>query len=105
MRLGDRRAQPAKGSHANGKARSIAEIEADIAVLDAGRRALLDELKAATDAREIEMLRMFDDEGLTVNEIAARVDKSWNFVRAFLYGRGRSVRGRDARRAQLASLQ
>jgi predicted DNA-binding protein (UPF0251 family) len=84
--------------------RSIPEIDADIAALESQRRLLSIERDAAVHARNLEMLRLFDDEGLTFNQIAVRVELHHRMVKRYLYSHGRSYEGRNAIKAQLASL-
>lgn len=85
--------------------RSISSIEADIAALDLKRRALADEHEAAIKARNLTMLRMFDDENKSFRQISEQVGLSWQTVKTYLFNHGRTVGGRNAYRAQLASLR
>jgi len=85
--------------------RPIPEIDRDIAALDEQRRTLLNEREIAVHERQLLILRLFDDELWTFNAIARRVGLSNKTVKQFLFDRGRTVAGRAAKRAQLASLR
>lgn len=84
--------------------RNISDIDAEIAFLDEKRRILLDEREKAIRARNLNILQMFDDEGMTFNAIAIRVGQAPHTVKQFLFNHGRTVAGRAALRAQLASI-
>ncbi len=68
--------------------------------LAARRKALIVEKLAAMKARTIEMLRLFDDEGLTYNAVAIILEMSPHTVKCRLARRGRSIRLRQMMRAQ-----
>ena len=85
--------------------RSISAIEADILALDNQRRALQVEHEDAIHARNHRMLRLFDDDGWTFRRISQDVGLSWQAVKTYLFNHGRTVEGRNARRAQRASMQ
>lgn len=85
--------------------RPIAEIDADIAAVSARRRVLAQEKAAAVRARDTQILQWFDDDGLTFNAISIRTGLSFHTVKMFLWNHGRTVEGRNALRAQMASLQ
>lgn len=85
--------------------RQLRDIEWDIAALDERRRQLLEEHKAALRKRTLRILAMFDDENASVARIAAEVGMNRETLRIFLFNRGRTVQGRNAMQAQLASLQ
>lgn len=69
------------------------------------RKAILDNRRIDRRPRNIEILRLFDDELLSSREISQRMKISDNAVRQFLWARGRTKRGRQDVRTQLAILQ
>ena len=68
------------------------------------RDAIRDARRAEMKPRNVEILKLFDDEGLTSRQISRKMNLSDTLVRQFLYSRGRTMRGRDAVRSQLAIM-
>lgn len=83
--------------------RSLKDIDAAIASLDAQRRVLSAEREAAIHRRNLEILRLWDDEHFTFNAIAERLGLSFHTVKMFLWNRGRTVGGRRSSQSQLAA--
>ncbi len=83
--------------------RPLIHIEADLASLDAKRRLLIVERDVAIQARNLEMLRLWDDEHLSFNAISRRTGLSFHTVKMFLWNRGRTVGGRRSTQAQMAA--
>ena len=85
--------------------RTLSQIEADILALDNQRRALQVEHEDAIHARNRQILKLFDDDGRNFRQISQEVGLSWQAVKTYLFNHGRTVEGRNARRAQRASMQ
>lgn len=64
-----------------------------------------DARRAARKARDREILQMFDDEGLGAIQISRKMGLPYDRVRQFLSSRGRTKRGREMVRSQLAIMQ
>ncbi len=77
-----------------------AELMAERRYLAVRRKALIDERHAIWRARNIEMLRLFDDEGLSYNQIGIRIEMSPHTIKVMLARLGRSYRLRQMRWAQ-----
>ncbi len=91
---------------------TLAKINAQIAASRERLRELYRQRDAIRDARRqnkrprnIEILRLFDDEGLAAPAIARRMKLPYTLVRQFLYSRNRSKRGREVARSELAIMQ
>lgn len=69
------------------------------------RKAILDNRRVDLRPRNIEILRLFDDDGPSSIQIACKMRLPNSLVRQFLYSRGRTKRGRQDVRTQLAILQ
>lgn len=69
------------------------------------RKALLAARRVDKKPRNIEILRLFDDELLTSRQISQRMKISDGAVRQFLLSRGRTKRGREEMRSQLAAMR
>ncbi len=91
--------------------RSIEEIDADLH--DAARQIglwhvrsaeLRDERQDLVRARDRDVLRLFDDENLNSPAIAEQLGIEPLLARQILHRNGRTKRGRDAIKAQLATL-
>lgn len=70
----------------------------------AARTAASDARRNERKARNREVLRLFDDEGLGAIQISRRMALPYDRVRQFLSSRGRTKRGREALRSQLAIM-
>lgn len=68
------------------------------------RKAILDNRRVDRRPRNLEILRLFDDELLSSREISQRMKISDNAVRQFLWSRGRTKRGRQAVRSQMKMM-
>lgn len=91
---------------------SLAKINAQIAASRERLRDLYRQRDAIRDARRtdkrprnLEILRLFDDELLSSRQISLRMKISDTATRQFLWSRGRTKRGRQDVRTQLAILQ
>lgn len=91
---------------------SLAKVNAQIAAsrehlreLYRQRKALLDQRRIDRRPRNLEILRLFDDELLSSKQISQRMKISDNACRQFLWSRGRTKRGRESVRCQLAILE
>ena len=91
---------------------NLSKINAQIAASREHLRELRRQREAILDARRVdkrprnnEILRLFDDEGLTSRQISRKMGLSDTLVRQFLYSRGRTRRGREAVRSQLIIMQ
>ena len=73
--------------------------------LYAKRDAIRDARRAEMKPRNVEILKLFDDDGLTSMQIARKMKLPDSLVRQFLHSRGRTKRGREAVRSQLAIMQ
>lgn len=90
---------------------TLAKINAQIAASRERLRELYRQRDAIRDARRtdkrprnLEILRLFDDELLSSRQISLRMKISDNAVRQFLHSRGRTKRGREAVLSQLAIM-
>lgn len=70
----------------------------------AARTADSDARREARKARNRRILQMFDDSGLSAIEISRKLVLPYDTVRQFLSSRGRTKRGREAVRSQLAIM-
>lgn len=68
------------------------------------QRAISKERRVDRRRRNLEILRLFDDAGLTSRQISRKLNLSDTMVRQFLRDRGRTKRGREASRSLLAAM-
>lgn len=90
---------------------SLAQLNAQIAASRERLKELYRQRDAITSARRwnkrprnIEMLRLFDDDGLGAAAIARKMELPNSLVRQFLSSRGRTKSGREMARSQLAAM-
>ena len=91
---------------------TLAALNAQIAASREHLRELYRQRAAIQDAKRVDrkprnlmILRLFDNDGLTSMQIARKMNLPDTLVRQFLYARGRTKRGREAVRSQLAIMQ
>ena len=87
---------------------SLARINAQIAAsrerlreLYRQRDALVPKRRQDKKSRNLEILALFDDHGLTAMQIARKMGVSSTMVRQYLWSRGRTKRGREMLRSEL----
>lgn len=69
------------------------------------RKAIQDARRWNKRPRNVEILRLWDDEGLGAAAIARKMELPASLVRQFLSSRGRTKSGRAVARTQLAMMQ